>query len=202
MKFITKWVKNIIYLVLITTFLMMFLPNSDIKKYVRVIMGFFIISIFISPFTYLFNQDVDSIYEFIPEEKIQQEWDDLKTEGESIEESNNSYLNKNYQNQIKTKIKDYIDLEFPESKNDVEVEVNDEYEINKINVKIIDEEVQDIRIDPVDINSEEEQDETEKKHIDKKLIFETKNKLSNVFQIPSSKINIHIENRGEKDGNN
>ena len=62
MQFITNWVKNIILLILLTTFLMMFLPESNFRKYVRVIMGFFIISIFITPFAGIFRQDIDFLY--------------------------------------------------------------------------------------------------------------------------------------------
>lgn len=205
MELIVKWVKNVIFLIMITTFLMLFLPNSEIKKYVKVIMGFFIISVFISPFTNLFNNDVDSIYEFIPEENIQKDWEELESEGKNIEESNNQYLKNNYQTQIKDRIKEYLDFEFPDYKKEVAIKTDHEFEIEKVEINLFKDQIQNIEIEPVDIDSDNEiqnQNEEKMNREEEQLVFEIQNKIGNTFQIPSSRIEINILNRGEEIENN
>ena len=81
---ITNWVKNIIFLVLITSFLIMFLPDNSMRKYVRVIMGFFIISIFISPFAAVFNQDINSNLSINTQNVMKNNLKDMKYQGKDI----------------------------------------------------------------------------------------------------------------------
>ena len=48
-SFISSWVQGIIIAVIISTIIEMILPDGNIKKYVRTVIGTFIVFVIISP---------------------------------------------------------------------------------------------------------------------------------------------------------
>ena len=204
MEIISQWVKNIIFLILVTTFLIIFLPDSSIRKYVKVVMGFFIISIFISPFSTFFNQDLESISNSIFQEKtIKRNWEEIKSEGELIKNTNQDFVEENYLNNIESEIKKYLNFEFPHIGKNVTVNITENYKIKSVTIQYINKNIKKVKIEPVDIGVKEEKEKKSESTVNKKkLKFITKNKISNIFQIPEDVIKVKILNRGDIDGNN
>ena len=49
-KFLSSWVKNLSFSLIVVSILEMLLPNNKTKKYVKVVMGLYILFSIISPF--------------------------------------------------------------------------------------------------------------------------------------------------------
>lgn len=59
MEWLNEWIKQIILLVLIATFIDLLLPNSSFDRYVKLVLGLLIIMAILSPILQLINQDLD-----------------------------------------------------------------------------------------------------------------------------------------------
>jgi stage III sporulation protein AF len=60
MEFLKEWITNIILFILLATVIDMLLPNSNLQKYVKVVIGLLLISIILSPIMKLFSSDFES----------------------------------------------------------------------------------------------------------------------------------------------
>ncbi|WP_453995091.1 stage III sporulation protein AF [Bacillus nitroreducens] len=61
MSLITEWVTNIILFILLATIVDMLLPNSSMRKYVKMVTGLLLIMIIITPLFSLFKSDLDQV---------------------------------------------------------------------------------------------------------------------------------------------
>lgn len=73
--FLGQWIKQIILLILIATFLDLLLPNSGMRRYVKLVVGLLLILVILSPVLELFQFDYERLL------TVQEEWD---KRGESI----------------------------------------------------------------------------------------------------------------------
>jgi stage III sporulation protein AF len=62
MAFIGEWIKHIVLLILMATFLDLILPNSNMRKYVKLVVGFLLILLILSPILQLFRYDQERLY--------------------------------------------------------------------------------------------------------------------------------------------
>ncbi|KAA0549464.1 stage III sporulation protein AF [Bacillus sp. BGMRC 2118] len=61
MEFLTGWVANIILFILLATILDMLLPNSNLQRYVKMVVGLLLLVIILNPILSLFHYDVEEI---------------------------------------------------------------------------------------------------------------------------------------------
>jgi stage III sporulation protein AF len=59
MQFLGEWIKHIVLLILMASFLELILPNSSIKRYVKLVVGLLLILLILSPILYLFRFDYE-----------------------------------------------------------------------------------------------------------------------------------------------
>ncbi|HLV09095.1 MAG TPA: stage III sporulation protein AF, partial [Halanaerobiales bacterium] len=113
MESIINWVRNLIFIILFTTLLEMFLPDSSMRKYVRLVMGFFIIMIFITPLAAVFNRNITTVYQVRPETNIfSGDWEEIKRRGEEIGQSNEQLLAGYYRERIAERVRAVIALDY------------------------------------------------------------------------------------------
>ena len=53
--YLEAWIKNIVVILLLTSFVELLLPESDLEKYTRVVLGLFIVIAILNPILNLFN---------------------------------------------------------------------------------------------------------------------------------------------------
>lgn len=58
-EFLTSWIKDIAIVFVIISIIEIMLPNTNMKKYINMIIGFLIIIVIISPFVKLLNKNLD-----------------------------------------------------------------------------------------------------------------------------------------------
>jgi stage III sporulation protein AF len=61
MAYIGEWIKHIVLLILMATFLDLILPNSSMRKYVKLVVGFLLILLILSPVLEIFKFDHDRL---------------------------------------------------------------------------------------------------------------------------------------------
>lgn len=59
MEWLSEWIKQIILLVLVATFIDLLLPNQSLDRYVKLVLGLLIILAILTPILQLLNQDID-----------------------------------------------------------------------------------------------------------------------------------------------
>ena len=57
--FLSNWLKEIVLLILIATFIDLLLPNRSMERYVKLVMGLVIILAILAPIISLLNKNVD-----------------------------------------------------------------------------------------------------------------------------------------------
>ncbi|ARK31402.1 stage III sporulation protein AF [Halalkalibacter krulwichiae] len=81
MGFLTEWLTNIILLILLATILELMLPNSNMQRYVKMVVGLLLLVVMLQPLLTIFKEDVD-------------EWlFSLSRETEQTEQSINNQIN-------------------------------------------------------------------------------------------------------------
>lgn len=104
-NFMSTWVKNLSLALVVISILEMLLPNNKTKKYVKVIMGLYVLFSIISPF--IENQDKINLSEFnsyieTSEDVVQM---DSKIDQSSMDKRLNEIYEEELQKDIKRKIK-------------------------------------------------------------------------------------------------
>ena len=129
-KFLSDWVEQITIAVIIVSIFELILPNGKIKKYIKVVLGVYLIFSFISPFVdknklYNIQRDLQNNIEIIENNSI------LSTESKTVAESNTISQNKmNYRIE-----KIYIE----QLKKEITSKIKDEgYGVSKCEVKVDD----------------------------------------------------------------
>ena len=129
-KFLSDWVEQITIAVIIVSIFELILPNGKIKKYIKVVLGVYLIFSFISPFVdknklYNIQRDLQNNIEIIENNSI------LSTESKTVAESNTISQNKmNYRIE-----KIYIE----QLKKEITSKIKDEgYVVSKCEVKVDD----------------------------------------------------------------
>lgn len=60
MGFLTEWLTNIILLILLATILELMLPNSNMQRYVKMVVGLLLLVVMLQPLLTIFTEDVDA----------------------------------------------------------------------------------------------------------------------------------------------
>lgn len=192
MEAVIRWVKNLVFIILFTTLLEMFLPGDKMRKYVRVVMGFFIISIFISPLSAILKGDMTVIQDMMPGKVISGDWGRIVEKGSEIEYENRALIKHYYAEKIKRRVEEVIELYYDSKQynSDIQVDINDEYQLIGITVffhRIIGNVCE---IDPVEINKDRGGLKKKKENNIEIDSIKLKSNLSKVFQLSEKGIKI------------
>ncbi len=148
-NFINSWAQGIIVAVVISTIIEMILPNGNIKKYVRTVIGAYIVFIIISP-----------IVTKITGKKINLETYKLpETQETNISIDTNAYIENTYINNIKKGIIENIEQKgYKVALVEIGIDRTEENygKLTSINLKISKEKNDTNEIEPIEINIREE----------------------------------------------
>ena len=134
LEWFRSWATGIVIAVIIATIIEMILPNSTSKKYIKIIIGIFIVYTIISPVIGSFKgEDLNNYIKV--ENYIQSNSNALKTN--EVSDNAQSSIKKiyalNLQNDLKTKLKEkgYISNNI-----NISISNDDKYNIEKIDIKV------------------------------------------------------------------
>lgn len=184
-EFLVSWAEQLIIALIIIIMLEMIIPNNSYRKYIKIILGIFVLYVIFNPLI------KNKITDFNIEQEVNNQ-----TKVISITEAQTSTINYNSQieNAYKQKFKENIATSLNEKgyklnniNLDIKYDSQEKIETNKLELRITKkEENKNIKIDKVKI-SEEKQD------ISNQELDELKKEISNTYDIDISKILIESE---------
>ena len=190
MEWISDWVQGIIVAVIIVTIIEMILPNGNSKKYIKVVIGIYILFSIIVPIINKFNSTKFDINEILDLEKYANEIS-IQTSTD-LENNNEEQIKNMYETGLKQDIKSKLnDKGYNISNMDIELE--EEYKIKKITIRINKNEKENEnikKVDKIEIRVIKEKEE-EIKNITEKEIEELKDYINGTYEV--KKENIIIE---------
>lgn len=207
MEWVSNWIQGIIIAVIISTIIEMVLPEGNCKKYIKVVIGVYILFSIISPVinkvtgNNLKLADIFDLDEYIEAS--------TSNTYQNVNDAQERQIKEIYQNSLKNDMKEKVQTKGYKVINIfVDIEDNEQYSINEINLRLEKQEEQEkvkkesskiqevnkvtIQIGESCDNEEVEQLEEGKK--EKLSILEKrelKQYLGNIYEIAEEKININ-----------
>ena len=134
LEWFRSWTTGIVIAVIIATIIEMILPNSTSKKYIKIIIGIFIVYTIISPVIGSFKgEDLNNYIKV--ENYIQSSSNALQTNevSDNAQSSIKKIYSQNLQNDLKTKLKEkgYISNNI-----NISISNDDKYNIERIDIKV------------------------------------------------------------------
>lgn len=202
-EWIGSWAQGIIVAVIIGTIIEMILPEGNSKKYIKVVIGLYILFSIISPLVNKFTGRTLSVSDIIDlDEYIETVNNQNNNLYNSLDMQNSNNIRDIYINGLKNDIKSKVKGKGYETLSiDVDVANNEEYTLKSITLKLYktenEEEAEEVNqinnIDTVDINisNEEKNEVNETIDITKSEKNKLKEYLSMVYEISEKKIFIN-----------
>ena len=137
MEFISSWVQGIIVAVVIATIIEMILPEGNSKKYIKIVIGVYVIFNIISPIINKFTGNELDFTSIIDLNKYEEEMSAYEVDANDLDENNNSNIRQvyilNLKNDMKAKIQDkgYVVNGIY-----VELEETEEFKVKRLNLSI------------------------------------------------------------------
>lgn len=137
MEFISSWVQGIIVAVVIATIIEMILPNGNSKKYIKIVIGVYIIFNIISPIINKFTGNELDFTSIIDINKYEEEMSTYEVNTKDLEQNNNSTIKEVYILNLKKDMKAKIeDKGYIVNGIYIEVENTEEYNVKRLNLSI------------------------------------------------------------------
>ena len=201
MEFITSWAEGIIIAVIIGTILEMLLPNGNSKKYIKVVIGVYIVFNIVSPVISKFTGSEFKLDSVIDINKYEDKISSYEIDTKNLENTNNSNIKEVYILNLKKDIKAKIEEKgYIVNTIQIEIENTDEYKVKNINMTISKREnkkeekkvneIEKVNIE-VKIENNAIEETTEMIRLTEKEIKEIKEYISSVYEINKNNININ-----------
>lgn len=200
-NWISDWSQGIIISIIIGTIIEMILPEGNSKKYVKAIIGVYVLISIISPIVLKFTgkslevSDIINLNEYIESIEKNSKENDLYN---TLDMNNSDNIKEIYINSLKNDIKNKLyDKGYETKKIDLEIEESNEYSINNMYIEL--EKTEDYKTNDkkTNINVEEikigEQNDSVdiKNEISKDEIESIKKYLNSIYEVNIRNININ-----------
>lgn len=203
-SFLRTWILNIATVIIFVTLLELLLPNSDMKKYIKMIVGLLVMLVILNPVLELINGKVNIEYEVLKTSAYMDKGT-MTANIDKVEEMQDQQMIQLYKEKIERYIKDRIEFSNHVKVINIysEIEKNKESKdfgnITKLNLVLSNVMEKDTeRIKPVsniliDISKDKETTYSKKlESKDDRRIDDIKNNISDFLKLDEKKINIHI----------
>lgn len=155
MSFFTDWLTNIIVLILLATIVEMMLPNSEMRRYVKMTVGILLLFLILKPLLSIFTVDVEQTFSHLVTEAVQS---DYKTEKlinlqkTEIENGQRAYISEQIAVQLKEEMKEVLQTEHALTITSVEVELNEKgRDISDLEIKTV-----SVHVKPHEVEEDDE----------------------------------------------
>lgn len=193
-NWISNWAKGIALAVIISTIIEMILPENNNKKYIKMVIGVYILFAILSPIiTVIKNKE----YEFNIQDYQKYFENTYQVSSNKISENNDQNIEEIYKNNIEKDIIQKINnkgYEVNEISIDIQTTEENYGNINKIVLKIEKEKldkINSISVNKVEINKSDNENSIENNNLDKSEIKEIKQYLSDTYNIAQNNIKIN-----------
>ena len=205
MNFLNTWLQGIIVCVIIATIIELILPSGSTKKYIKVVLGMFIVFNIITPVINKITKNNFEISSIINMDEYSKKMKTYETSSQNQVSSNANeqtikqiYISK-LERDIKNKLKE---KNYTVSKIEIEINKNEEYSIKQINLLVQkdEEETEEKQANAIEIENIETINiqvneniipEQKEENISENEISKIKQYLASEYQINEKQININ-----------
>jgi stage III sporulation protein AF len=117
-EFLSEWLRKIILLILLATFIDLLLPNSSMQRYVKLVIGLFVLLTILSPLFQVFHSEASPLSQLengfsskrTPEEE--KSWKELQDQVQVIQQQQSEEVKQVVQVRVETEIRSMIESEY------------------------------------------------------------------------------------------
>lgn len=196
-SWISSWAQGIIMAVIIGAIIEMILPEGNSKKYVKIVIGVYVLFTIISPVISKITGKTIQVSDILELNKYIEETENNSKLYVTLDEDNSNNIKDIYESSLRNDIKAKIEAKGYNAKNiKLEIEDDEEYTLKKINIEIyknMEKNKKDIEtIQNVDINISQKSTENDmQEKLSEKDKRKLKDYLSGVYEIDEKNININ-----------
>ena len=205
-SWVSDWLKQIVLLVLIATFIDLLLPNDRLERYVKLVMGLLIIMAMLSPVFQLLSDDLDlRSFAFLTSNPVMSKAasiEEIQKQGETLKQEQEEWIRQEAEQKIGESLKNELTQRFQIEVEKAEVKLKmggDEQEIESIMVVMRPKSSQasqqtrlvepvDIKVDETDTSSQDKDHEANRK----KLQLDVMHYLERNWNIPKEQIHVEV----------
>lgn len=199
MDFISSWTQGIVVAVIIATIIEMIIPEGNSKKYIKVVIGVYVLFNIVAPIINKVSNNSLDLSEFMELEVYSKEIETSNKITQNINEDNSYNIKELYANNLKKDMKNKIeDKGYTINSIKIEIENDEEYTIKKIDLSLSKKEEKEETtsniepIEEVNIKVEKKENvEKESESLPEKEKKELKEYLSQTYSINTENININ-----------
>ena len=208
MNFLNSWLQGIIVAVMIATIIQMIMPEGNNKKYIKTVLGVFLLFNIITPIANQFFTNSFELSSVIDTDKYIEKIEAYEVDSSNIniDKANEKNIMEIYISNLKNDIKAKLtEKNYEVNKIDVEIVNKDNYEVNSLSINLnkrkeqVDKEEKQNKvtineIEKVEIQiSKQKQEEQEKQsnNLTEKEKKEVKQYLSSTYEIKQDNIDIY-----------
>ncbi len=186
MEFLGNWIRNIVLVIMLNTFLEIMMPSSKLRSYVRVIMGFFLIIVLLQPLGELLELPGHGLT-LGTQELLTRE---ILAEGEKMEDKNRELVLRNYGIALAQQVESIVCMHPEIERAYAQVFLTAEGELERIWVRVHTEEISkgQIQIDPILLSRRQDEDEEWKEA----MVREIQVMLKNFFGLDLHYIQVEV----------
>ena len=196
-SWISSWAQGIIMAVIIGAIIEMILPEGNSKKYVKIVIGVYVLFTIISPVISKITGKTIQVSDILELNKYIEETENNSKLYVTLDEDNSNNIKDIYESSLRNDIKAKIEAKGYNAKNiKLENEDDEEYTLKKIDIEIyknMEKNKKDIEtIQNVDINISQKSTENDmQEKLSEKDKRKLKDYLSGVYEIDEKNININ-----------
>ena len=196
-SWISSWAQGIIMAVIIGAIIEMILPEGNSKKYVKIVIGVYVLFTIISPVISKITGKTIQVSDILELNKYIEETENNSKLYVTLDEDNSNNIKDTYESSLRNDIKAKIEAKGYNAKNiKLEIEDDEEYTLKKIDIEIyknMEKNKKDIEtIQNVDINISQKSTENDmQEKLSEKDKRKLKDYLSGVYEIDEKNININ-----------
>ena len=199
-NWISNWAQGIIVAVIIGTIIEMVLPEGNCKKYVKVVIGIYILFSIISPVISKMTGKTLQVSDILELDKYIENVENNNLYG-TLDKDNTNNIKEIYINSLKNDIKYKIEAKgYIVGNVELEVQKNEEYTLKNISIEIykkeekeenVQNETSKIETINIDISQNTTRDNSEKEKISENEKKKLREYISMVYEISEKNININ-----------
>lgn len=148
MEFLSSWLQGIMIAVIVSTLIEMILPSGNSKKYIKVVLGIYVVFNIITPVVNQFFHSDFTLSSILNIEEYTKKMETYEVDAKNID------MNKTNENSIKQ-------IYISNLKSDIEAKLKEkDYQVNQIEVEIENDETYQIKKIYLSLQKKEQQEET------------------------------------------
>ena len=146
MNFLNSWLQGIMIAVIVSTIIEMIIPNGNSKKYIKVVLGVYVVFNIITPVVNKFFHSDFEISSILNMEEYTEKMEAYETDSKNIEQSNENSIKQIYVSNLKKDIKAKLEERG--------------YNVTQIKIEIVNDDTYQIKSIFLSLNKKEEKEET------------------------------------------